>query len=70
MSESERARVFAAKCLRMAKSARDVNEKHSWLAMAESWLITVQLHPCGDQEFQVTEEAKIQALQWAAQGSA
>jgi hypothetical protein len=54
----------------MAKSARDVNEKHSWLAMAESWLITVQLHPCGDQEFQVTEEAKIQALQWAAQGSA
>jgi hypothetical protein len=43
MNEINRQRANAARCLRMAKSSQDEEEKQSWLAMAESWLTTVQL---------------------------
>jgi hypothetical protein len=67
MSESKKARADAAKCLRMAKSAQNKEEKQSWLAMAESWLTTVQLRSTAEDNFQVTEDQKTKALQWAAQ---
>jgi hypothetical protein len=66
MTQNERARRDAAKCLRMAKSAQNPEDKQSWLALAESWLTTVQLQSTSE-NFQVTEEIKIQALQWASQ---
>jgi len=68
MTQNERARLDAAKCLRMAKSAQNPDEKQSWLALAESWLTTVQLQSSGAQ-FEVTEEEKAKALAWAAQSA-
>jgi hypothetical protein len=68
MTQNERARRDAAKCLRMAKSTLNLEDKQSWLALAESWLTTVQLHS-SDELFQVTEEEKIKALTWAAQSA-
>jgi hypothetical protein len=68
MTQNERARRDAAKCLRMAKSTQNPEDKQSWLALAESWLTTVQLHS-SDELFQVTEEEKIKALAWAAQSA-
>lgn len=50
----------------MARSAQNPNDKHSWLALAESWLTTVLLQSTAD-DFRVTDEIKIQALEWAAQ---
>jgi hypothetical protein len=66
MTQTESARRDAARCLRMAKSAQNPEDKQSWLALAESWLTTVQLQP-GDELFQMTEEEKVKALAWAAQ---
>jgi hypothetical protein len=65
MTEYERARRDAVKCLRMAKSAQNLEDKQSWLALAESWLSTVQLQSTSE-NFHVTEEIKIQALEWAS----
>jgi hypothetical protein len=65
MTQNERARRDAAKCLRMAKSAQTPDDKQSWLALAESWLTTVQLQP-SDKQFRVTEEEKAKALAWAS----
>jgi hypothetical protein len=62
-----RARQDATRCLRMAKSAQNPDDKHSWLALAESWLTTVQLYANPDCTFRLTEEQKFQALEWAAQ---
>jgi hypothetical protein len=50
----------------MARSAQSSDDKQSWLALAESWLTTVQLQSPAD-NFQVSDEIKIQALEWAAQ---
>jgi hypothetical protein len=50
----------------MAKSAQNSEDKQSWLALAESWLLTVQLQSTSE-NFQVTEETRIRALEWAAQ---
>lgn len=50
----------------MARSAQNPDDKHSWLALAESWLTTAQLQSTAD-NFQVTDKTKIQALEWAAQ---
>jgi len=66
MSENDAARFEAAKCLRMAKRAENHEEKQSLLALAESWLTTVQLQPTEKQNFQLTEEEKTKALEWAA----
>jgi hypothetical protein len=66
MTKNERARRAATKCLRMAKKNQSGEDKQSWLALAESWLTTVQLEP-SDELFQVTEEEKVKALAWAAQ---
>jgi hypothetical protein len=49
----------------MAKSAQNPEDKQSWLALAESWLVTVQLQSTPE-NFQLTEETRIQALKWAA----
>lgn len=62
-----RARLDAARCLRMAKSAQSPDDKHSWLALAESWLTTVQLYANPDCTLHLTEEQKAKALEWAAQ---
>jgi hypothetical protein len=35
--------------------------------MAESWLTTVQLRSTAEDNFQVTEDEKAKALEWAAQ---
>jgi hypothetical protein len=51
----------------MAKSAQDNDEKQSWLALAESWLTTVQLRSTAEDNFQVTEDEKAKALEWAVQ---
>lgn len=67
MNEIKRQRANAARCLRMAKSAQDNEEKQSWLAMAESWLTTVQLRSTVGNNFQITEDEKANALEWAAQ---
>jgi hypothetical protein len=67
MNEIKRQRANAARCLRMAKSAQDKDEKQSWLAMAESWLTTVQLRSTVEDNFRVTEDEKAKALVWAAQ---
>ncbi len=67
MTENDEARAEAAKCLRTAKIARNEDEKQSWLALAESWLTTIQLQSAAEQKFQVTEEEKAKALEWAAQ---
>jgi hypothetical protein len=40
MNEIKRQRDNATRCLRMAKSAPNKEEKQSWLALAESWLTT------------------------------
>jgi hypothetical protein len=68
MTQNERARRAATKCLRMAKSTQSPEDKQSWLALAESWLTTVQLQS-SDELFQVTEEEKVKALTWAAQSA-
>jgi len=65
MTKDERGRRDAAKCLRMAKSAQNQDDKQSWLALAESWLTTVQLQSTSE-NFQVTEDLKIKALEWAS----
>jgi hypothetical protein len=65
MTKVERGRRDAAKCLRMAKSAQNQDDKQSWLALAESWLTTVQLQSTSE-NFQVTEDIKIKALEWAS----
>jgi hypothetical protein len=52
----------------MAKSTQSPEDKQSWLALAESWLTTVQLQS-SDELFQVTEEEKVKALTWAAQSA-
>jgi hypothetical protein len=65
MTQNERARRDAVKCLRMAKSAQALDDKQSWLALAESWLTTVQLRSAS-KDFQLTEEAKKQTLEWAS----
>jgi hypothetical protein len=67
MNEIKRQRANAARCLRMAKCAQDKEEKQSWLAMAESWLTTVQLRSTVKDTFRVTEDEKAKALVWAAQ---
>jgi hypothetical protein len=67
MNEIKRQRANAARCLRMAKSVEDKEEKQSWLAMAESWLTTVQLRSTAEDNFRVTEDEKAKALEWAAQ---
>jgi len=33
----------AAECQQRAKNAQTEDEKHSWLALADSWLVTAQL---------------------------
>jgi hypothetical protein len=66
MNEIKRERANAARCLRMAKSAQNPEDKQSWLALAESWLTTIQLQP-SDELFQMTEDEKVKALAWAAQ---
>jgi hypothetical protein len=68
MNEIKRERANAARCLRMAKSAQNPEDKRSWLALAESWLTTVQLQS-SDELFQVTEEEKFKALAWATQSA-
>jgi hypothetical protein len=65
MRQIDRARRDAAKCLRMAWSAQNEDQKQSWLALAESWLATVQVQSTSD-NFQVSEDIKMQALNWAA----
>jgi hypothetical protein len=35
--------VHAAECQQRAKNAQTEDEKHSWLALADSWLMTAQL---------------------------
>jgi hypothetical protein len=50
----------------MAKSAQNQEDKQSWLALAESWLTTVQLQSTSG-NFQVTEATKLRALEWASQ---
>lgn len=67
MSEIKRERANAARCLRMAKSAQDKEEKESWLAMADSWLTTVQLRSTAKDNSRLTEDEKAKALVWAAQ---
>jgi hypothetical protein len=67
MNEIKRERANAARYLRMAKNAPDEEEKQSRLAMAESWLTTVQLRSTAEDSFQVTEDEKAKALEWAAQ---
>jgi hypothetical protein len=67
MNEITRQRANAARCLRMANSAQDNEEKQSWLAMAESWPTTVQLRSTAEDSFRVTEYEKAKALEWAAQ---
>ena len=67
MNEIKRQRDNAARCLRMAKSAQNKEEKQSWLALAESWLTTVQLRSRAEDNCQVTEDEKAKALEWAAQ---
>jgi len=67
MNEIKRQRANAARCLRMAKNAQDKEEKQSWLAMAESWLTTVQLRSTVKDTFRVPEDEKAKALEWAAQ---
>jgi hypothetical protein len=66
MNEIKRQRANAARCLRMAKSAQDKEERQSWLAMAESWLTTVQLRSTAEDNFRMTEDEKAKALVWAA----
>ena len=66
MNGIKRERANAARCLRMAKSAQNPEDKQSWLALAESWLTTIQLQP-SDELFQMTEDEKVKALAWAAQ---
>jgi hypothetical protein len=65
MAQIERARRDAARCLRMARSAQNPEDKQSWLALAESWLTTVQLQSTSE-KFRVTEEIRVQALEWAS----
>jgi hypothetical protein len=67
MTDDDEARAEAAKCLRTAKITRNQDERQSWLALAESWLTTIQLQPAAEQKFQVTEKEKAKALEWAAQ---
>ena len=67
MNEIRRQRDNAARCLRMAKNAQNKEEKQSWLAIAESWLTTVQLRSTVEDNFRVTEDEKAKALEWAAQ---
>jgi len=43
MYEYDIARDCAAQCRRKAKTARDEDDKHSWLALADSWLKTAEL---------------------------
>lgn len=43
MNEYDEERACAAECLRMAKSVRNEDEKQSWLALADSWVLTFQL---------------------------
>jgi hypothetical protein len=50
----------------MAKRAQNDDKKQSLLALAESWLTTVQLRPTEAKSFQLTEEEKAKALEWAA----
>ena len=42
----------------MAKNAQNEEEKQSWLAIAESWLTTVQLRSTVEDNFRVTEDEK------------
>jgi hypothetical protein len=65
MAENDEDRARAVECLRKAKDARDETDMQSWLALAESWLQTVQLRQTGEQKFQLTEEAKFNVLKWA-----
>jgi hypothetical protein len=44
MSKYDHYRTRAAECQQKAKSARNDDDKHSWLAMADSWLKTAELH--------------------------
>jgi len=66
MGENDVARHEAATYLRMAKRAQNDDEKQSLLALAESWLTTVQLQSTEEQSFQLTEEEKAKTLEWAA----
>jgi hypothetical protein len=67
MNEITSERDFAARCLRMAKSAQNTEEKQSWLALAESWLTSAQLRSRSEDNYRVTEDEKAKALEWAAQ---
>jgi hypothetical protein len=44
MSECDEYRARAAECRQKAKNARGEDEKHSLLALADSWLQTAELH--------------------------
>jgi hypothetical protein len=43
MNENDEDRACAAECLHMAKSVQNEDEKQSWLALTDSWLLTFQL---------------------------
>ena len=43
MRECDIARDIAAQCQRKAKAVQDEDHKHSWLALADSWLQTAEL---------------------------
>ena len=43
MRDYDIARDIAAQCQRKAKAAQGEDDKHSWLALADSWLQTAEL---------------------------
>ncbi len=57
MSECNEYRARAAECRQKAKSAGNEEEKHSLLAIADSWLQTAELHKILDHHARVARAA-------------
>ncbi len=57
MFEFNHYRARAAECQQKAKTAGNEDDKHSWLAMADSWLQTAELHRVMDHHARVARAA-------------
>jgi hypothetical protein len=57
MSKYDHYRARAAECQQKAKSARSDDDKHSWLAMADSWLKTAELHQILERQARLIQSA-------------
>ncbi len=57
MSEYNEYRARAAEFRQRAKSASSEDEKHSWLAIADSWLQTAELNKILDHHERITRAA-------------